>query len=86
MKEIAIAYFVKDSIINISEIYLNMKHKFGELLPSYDVLNRFYKDWKEKIHFYMSLQKAQIVQKISICLLLEMLVKKQNIKKSLLGT
>ena len=48
MKEVAIAYFVKDSIINISEIYLNMKHKFGELLPSYDVLNRFYKDWKEK--------------------------------------
>ncbi len=48
MKEVAIAYFVKDSIINISEIYLNMKHKFGEFLPSYDVLNRFYKDWKEK--------------------------------------
>lgn len=48
MKEVAIAYFVKDSIINISEIYLNMKHKFGELMPSYDVLNRFYKEWKEK--------------------------------------
>lgn len=48
MKETAIAYFIKDSIINISEIHLNMKHKFGELLPSYDVLNRFYNDWKEK--------------------------------------
>lgn len=48
MKEVAIAYFIKDSIINISEIYLNMKHKFGELMPSYDVLNRFYKDWKDK--------------------------------------
>ncbi|MGE3300279.1 MAG: DDE-type integrase/transposase/recombinase, partial [Arcobacter sp.] len=48
MKEVAVAYFIKDSILNISEIYLNMKHKFGELMPSYDVLNRFYKEWKEK--------------------------------------
>lgn len=48
MKEVAIAYFVKDSIINISEIHLNMKYKFGELMPSYDVLNRFYHEWKEK--------------------------------------
>nr|WP_306458742.1 transposase family protein [Aliarcobacter vitoriensis] len=48
MKEVAIAYFIKDSIINISEIYLNMKHKFGGLMPSYDVLNRFYREWKDK--------------------------------------
>lgn len=46
MKEVAVAYFIKDSIINISEIHLNMKHKFGELLPSYDVLNRFYHKWR----------------------------------------
>ena len=48
MKETAIAYFIKDSIINISEIHLNMKYKFGEIMPSYDVLNRFHHEWKEK--------------------------------------
>lgn len=58
MKEVAIAYFVKDSIINISEIYLNMKHKFGELMPSYDVLNRFYKEWKDKNPLFYEFAKS----------------------------
>lgn len=58
MKEVAIAYFVKDSIINISEIHLNMKHKFGELMPSYDVLNRFYRDWKEKNPVFYEFAKS----------------------------
>ncbi len=57
-KEVAIAYFVKDSIINISEIHLNMKHKFGELMPSYDVLNRFYRDWKEKNPVFYEFAKS----------------------------
>ncbi len=58
MKEVAVAYFVKDSIINISEIHLNMKHKFGELMPSYDVLNRFYRDWKEKNPVFYEFAKS----------------------------
>ena len=58
MKETAIAYFIKDSIINISEIHLNMKYKFGELMPSYDVLNRFYHDWKEKNPVFYEFAKS----------------------------
>ena len=58
MKEVAVAYFIKDSIINISEIHLNMKHKFGELMPSYDVLNRFYHDWKEKNPVFYEFAKS----------------------------
>lgn len=58
MKEVSIAYFIKDSIINISEIHLNMKAKFGELMPSYDVLNRFYHEWKEKNPVFYEFAKS----------------------------
>jgi len=58
MKETAIAYFIKDSLINISEIHLNMKFKFGELMPSYDVLNRFYHEWKKNNPVFYEFAKS----------------------------
>lgn len=48
MKKVAIAYFIKDTFITIAEVHLNMKKKFGEVMSSYDVLNNYYKEWKEK--------------------------------------
>lgn len=47
-KEVAIRYFLKASRPRISEIHKNMCHKFGDAMPSYDVLNKYYKEWKRK--------------------------------------
>lgn len=78
MKEVAIAYFVKDSIINISEIYLilsiSLESFYHPMMSSID----FIKIGKRKITFIW-VCKVPDSAKISICLLLEMLVK-QNIK------
>jgi len=46
MKKVAEAYFLKDTFITITEVHLNMLETFGELMPSYDVLNNYYKEWK----------------------------------------
>ncbi len=47
-KEIAERYFVKTTRPKMSEVYKNMCHKFGDTMPSYDVLNKYYKEWKRK--------------------------------------
>ncbi|AXH14347.1 DNA transposition protein [Malaciobacter mytili LMG 24559] len=46
MKKVAEAYFIKDTFIQITDVHLNMLDKFGETLPSYDVLLNYYKEWK----------------------------------------
>ncbi len=48
MKKIAEAYFIKDTFKSITEVHLNMKEIYGELLPSYDVLNKYYHEWRVK--------------------------------------
>jgi hypothetical protein len=45
-KETAERYFVKTSRPMMSEVYRNMCHTFGDTMPSYDVLNSYYKEWK----------------------------------------
>jgi transposase InsO family protein len=45
-KETAIRYFLKSSRPKIKAVYLNMCHTFGGTLPSYGVVNNFYKQWK----------------------------------------
>ncbi len=47
-KETAIRYFIKASRPRISEIHRNMCHKYGEAMPSYDVLNKFWHEWKKE--------------------------------------
>lgn len=47
-QDTAIRYFLRASRPRISEIYRNMCHTFGDLMPSYDALNNFYKEWKRK--------------------------------------
>ncbi len=45
-KETAVRYFLRATRPKISEIYRNMCHSFGEDMPSYDVMNNYYKEWK----------------------------------------
>jgi len=45
-KESAKRYFLKTSRPTISEIYRNMCHTFGDAMPSYDVLNSYWHEWK----------------------------------------
>ncbi len=47
-QDMAIRYFLRTSRPKISSIYRNMCHTFGDLMPSYDALNNFYKEWKRK--------------------------------------
>lgn len=48
MKKVAESYFIKDTFIKMTEVHRNMKFKFGDMLPSYDVLNNYYKEWKKE--------------------------------------
>lgn len=41
-------YFLRSNRPMISEVYRNMCHTFGDTMPSYDVLNNYYKQWKRK--------------------------------------
>jgi len=45
-KDTAERYFVKTSRPMISEIHRNMCHTFGDIMPSYDVLNSYWHEWK----------------------------------------
>lgn len=47
-KVVAERYFVKTSRPMMSEVYRNMCHDFGDTMPSYDVLNSYYKEWQIK--------------------------------------
>ena len=47
-KETAIRYFLKASRPRISEIHRNMCHTYGDTMPSYDVLNKFWHQWKKE--------------------------------------
>ncbi len=47
-QETAVRYFLKTSRPMISEIHRNMCHTFGSTMPSYDVLNNFWKQWKKE--------------------------------------
>ncbi len=47
-KETAIRYFIKASRPRISEIHRNMCHKYGDTMPSYDALNKFWHQWKRE--------------------------------------
>ncbi|MCX6076404.1 MAG: transposase family protein [Campylobacterales bacterium] len=45
-KESAVRYFLRANRPMISEVYRNMCHTFGDTMPSYDVLNSYYNEWK----------------------------------------
>ena len=45
-KEVAVRYFLRATRPKITEIYRNMCHSFGDSMPSYDVMNNYYKEWK----------------------------------------
>lgn len=45
-KEVAQRYFLKANRPKISEVYRNMCHTFGDMMPGYDALNNYYKEWK----------------------------------------
>ncbi|WP_455756506.1 DDE-type integrase/transposase/recombinase [Sulfurimonas sp.] len=45
-KTVAERYFVKTSRPMMSEVHRNMCHTFGDTMPSYDVLNSYYKEWQ----------------------------------------
>ncbi len=47
-QDTAIRYFLKANRPVISEVHRNMCHTFGDTMPSYDVLNNFYSQWKHK--------------------------------------
>ena len=47
-QQTAIRYFLKTSRPMISEIYRNMCHTYGDTMPSYDVLNNFWKQWQKE--------------------------------------
>lgn len=47
-KDTAIRYFLKSNRPVISEVHRNMCHTFGDTMPSYDVLNNFYAQWKHE--------------------------------------
>jgi len=47
-QEVAIRYFLKSNRPVISEVHRNMCHTFGDTMPSYDVLNNFYAQWKHQ--------------------------------------
>jgi len=47
-KDTAIRYFLKSNRPVISEVHRNMCHTFGDTMPSYDVLNNFYAQWKHQ--------------------------------------
>jgi hypothetical protein len=47
-KDTAERYFLRASRPRISEIYRNMCHTFGDLMPSYDALNNYFREWKRK--------------------------------------
>ncbi len=46
-QEMAIRYFIKQSHVCITRVYALMCHAFGETMPSYDTLNKFYKKWQK---------------------------------------
>lgn len=46
-KETAERYFLKSNKPVMREVYRNMCHSFGDSMPSYDVLNNYYKEWKK---------------------------------------
>lgn len=48
MQEASIRYFLRTSRVKINAIYLNMCHTFGDSMPSYKTLNKFYNNWKRK--------------------------------------
>ncbi len=47
-QETAVRYFLKANRPMITEVYRNMCHDYGDSMPSYDVLNNYYKEWKRK--------------------------------------
>jgi len=46
-KEMAVRYFLRASRPRISEIHRNMCHVYGDAMPSYDVLNKYWHEWKK---------------------------------------
>lgn len=47
-KETAQRYFLRETRPKVTEIYRNMCHTYGDTMPSYDVLNKYFKEWKIK--------------------------------------
>ncbi|MFA6629036.1 MAG: DDE-type integrase/transposase/recombinase [Sulfuricurvum sp.] len=48
MKEMTVRYLLRRDVhLNIAGIYANLKHAFGEALPSLNTVDRFIKQWKE---------------------------------------
>lgn len=45
-KETAQRYFLRETRPKVTEIYRNMCHTYGDTMPSYDVLNKYFKEWK----------------------------------------
>ncbi len=49
MQEMTIRYLLRRDVhLNISGIYANLQHAFVDALPSYNTVDRFIKEWKEK--------------------------------------
>ncbi len=47
-QETAIRYFLKSNRPVISQVHKNMCHTYGDTMPSYDVLNNFYAQWRHQ--------------------------------------
>lgn len=47
-KETAIRYFIKATRPMMSEVHRNMCHTYGDTMPSYDVLNKYWHEWKRE--------------------------------------
>ena len=47
-KDTAVRYFLKSNRPVMAEVHRNMCHTFGDTMPSYDVLNNFYAQWKHQ--------------------------------------
>lgn len=51
MQDMAVRMFARrDNPLRVSAIYQNMRHKFGDAMVSYDVLNNFLNQWKRINH------------------------------------
>lgn len=49
MKEMTVRYLLRRDVhLNVAGIYANLKHAFGDALPSMTTVDRFIKDWKEE--------------------------------------
>ncbi len=49
MQEMAIRMrYRRDNPLRVSAIYRNMKHRYGEMMPSYDVINKFLHEFARK--------------------------------------